>query len=220
MLSSATKLGGNLMEDPVSLLRMVERITAVVIAGFSIYFGYRLFFHLPFERTHGGQLELPGVKIVLSRVGPGVFFAAFGSMLLYHSITAEIKVSRVIHDSGKEELTIDGANSDITRTSEFIGISSTGKSGGIATPQQRSKALTTVEMLNCAHRLLIQQSTSPELQDKMSLAIRDAKRAMVLSVWNEDDWGPAEGLGVNGPTSDAPFQVRNIFTSTYKGCPK
>lgn len=48
----------------VVILRMVERITAVLIGGLGIYFGYRLFFHLPFEHDHEGQLELPGVKIV------------------------------------------------------------------------------------------------------------------------------------------------------------
>ena len=73
------------MDEAVMVLRMTERIIAVLIGGFSIYLGYRLFFHLPFERSHKGELELPGVKIVLSRVGPGVFFGVFGTLVLYYS---------------------------------------------------------------------------------------------------------------------------------------
>lgn len=74
--------GATFMDESVAILRMVKRIAIVLIGGVAIYLGYRLFFHLPFVRDHEGQVELPGVKIALSRVGPGVFFAAFGSYML------------------------------------------------------------------------------------------------------------------------------------------
>lgn len=190
------------MDDPVAMMRMLERIIAVLIGGLAIYLGYRLFFHLPFENNHEGQLELPGVKIVLSRVGPGVFFAAFGSLVLYYSFTEEVKIERS-----------DGA-------SFFSGVSGAGTSDFDVTPQQRSKALTTIEMLNCAQRLLAGEGSSRDLKDQFSVAIRESKRALLLSVWNEDDWGPVDQLGVTGFTKDAPFQLRNMFNATYKDCPK
>jgi hypothetical protein len=174
---------------------MVERILAVVIAGGAIYLGYRLFFHLPFERNDKGELELPGVKIVLSRVGPGVFFAVFGTLVLYYSMT----------------------NPVIVKNDDFIG-AGTEVSSSI-TPQQRAKALTSIEMLNCAERLALQQASSEEFSAKLSVAIREAKRTLMLSVWDPDVWGSPDVLTITGPTEKAPFSVRNIFNSTG-GCPE
>lgn len=191
------------MDDPVEILRMFERIIAVLIGGFSIYLGYRLFFHLPYEKSHQGELELPGVKIVLSRVGPGIFFGVFGTLVMYYSLT-----NPVVNKKGHGE--------------EFIGASV--QPGQVAantllaaTPQQRSKALTSIEMLNCADRLL-GDVTDEALVAKLSIAIRDAKRALLLSVWDQDDWGSVERLSASGPTDNAPLEVRTRFNAVYGDC--
>lgn len=190
------------MDDPVQVLRMAERIIAVLIGGFSIYLGYRLFFHLPFDTSQKGELVLPGVKIVLSRVGPGVFFGAFGALVLYYSLTTPVKIDK----------------------EGFVGAGMMPGQSGVAaavavTPQQRNKALTSIEMLNCAERMLRKESNE-ELATKLSLAIRDAKRVLLLSVWNADDWGPAERLSVSGPGEDAPFGLRTRFNTVYGDCPR
>ena len=99
-------MGDVIMDDPVVIMRMVERIIAVLIGGLAIYLGYRLFFHLPFEHDHEGQLVLPGIKIVLSRVGPGVFFAAFGTVVLFYSITTPITVNDSITAEVPGSLTV------------------------------------------------------------------------------------------------------------------
>ena len=192
------------MDETVNVLRMMERIIAVLIGGFSIYLGYRLFFHLPFEKSHEGTLELPGVKIVLSRVGPGIFFGVFGTLVMYYSLTTPV----VINKDGD----FIGATA---RTNAPPGV----QVNGTATTQQRSKALTSIEMLNCADRLL-RKGSSGDLADKFSLALRDAKRALLLSVWNSDDWGAVEHMAVSGPTSAAPLQLRIRFDEIYKDCPK
>ena len=193
------------MDDPVEILRMFERIIAVLIGGFSIYLGYRLFFHLPYEKSHQGELELPGVKIVLSRVGPGIFFGIFGTFVMYYSLTNPVVIKK---DNGDE----------------FIGASVqpgqwAANSVHASTPQQRSKALSSIEMLNCADRLL-GDVTDEALVAKLSIAIRDAKRAMLLSVWDQDDWGSVEELSVSGPTGKAPLEVRTRFNMVYGDCPK
>lgn len=216
------------MDDPVTILRMVERILAVLIGGMAIYLGYRLFFHLPFERSHKGELALPGVKIVLSRVGPGVFFAAFGSVVLYFSITAEVSISRSTQTQAQlPPGKVADAGGNVSRSEDFTGISQTAgkgrtvlESGMTVTPQRRGKALTTIEMLNCAQRLLVRDAANRDLQDELLLAIRDAKRTLLLAVWQVDDWGPPDRLGVTGPAEDAPFQLRNLFNATYGKCPK
>ncbi|NIR29604.1 MAG: hypothetical protein GWN84_09905 [Gammaproteobacteria bacterium] len=72
--------------DPTTVFvwRAVERLIAVLIGGGSIYLGFRLFMALPKLSTEGeGKFELPGgVSIYVSRVGPGVFFALFGTALV------------------------------------------------------------------------------------------------------------------------------------------
>lgn len=215
------------MDDPITTLRMLERIIAVLIGGLAIYLGYRLFFHLPFERSHEGELQLPGVKIVLSRVGPGVFFAAFGSLVLYYSLTEEVKVSRSMQGPAQAQQGQDVASGDVVRREDFTGAASlpagtptVSPTGAAVTPQRRAKALTSLEMLNCAQRLLARDGSSPELQGKLALAIRDGKRALMLSIWDEGDWGPQEQLGVMGLVEGAPFQLRSLFDATYEGCPK
>jgi len=211
------------MDDPVAILRMIERILAVLIGGLAIYLGYRLFFHLPFERSHEGQLELPGVKIVLSRVGPGVFCAAFGTVVLFYSLTTKIHIDKnkmIFAGAPMQKDGVENTTPDILDSESFTGVSGAETPGVGVTPQQRSKALTTIEMLNCAQRLLAGEDTSPDLQDQFSIAIRDAKRTLMLSVWNEDDWGPADKFDLTGPADDTPFQLRSMFTATYKDCSK
>lgn len=68
----------------VVLWRAVERLTGVLIGGGSIYLGYRLFMALPRRKSDSeGKFDLPGgISIYVSRVGPGVFFALFGTALV------------------------------------------------------------------------------------------------------------------------------------------
>jgi hypothetical protein len=64
--------------DPL-LLRFIERITTVLTGAFSIYLGYRLFLSMPEQKTSDGKFVLPlNTSIVLTKVGPGIFFALFG----------------------------------------------------------------------------------------------------------------------------------------------
>jgi len=199
----------------VIILRMAERIIAVLIGGLSIYLGYKLFFHLPFQHDNEGQLELPGVKIVLSRVGPGVFFATFGTIVLFYSLTSPIKVGENYFEAPVEQTNNAKTNPEVIGSKSFIGISSDN-----ATPQQRSKALTSIQMLNCAQRLLEGEELNRDLQDQFSVAIRESKQALLLSVWDENDWGPVDQMGVTGLANDAPFQLRNMFSATYAECPE
>ena len=77
--------------DP-EVLRGIERLAVVVVGGMSVYLGYRLFLNLPEQKDSEGHLNLPGdISIYFSRVGPGIFFALFGSLIvaasLYFAVT-------------------------------------------------------------------------------------------------------------------------------------
>lgn len=176
---------------------MSERLLAVVIAGMAIYLGYRLFFHVPYRRDDRGELELPGVKIVLSRVGPGVFFAALGSIVLYYSLTVQVSLGP---DRSLLAVPTPGA--------------------GEVSEQQRTQARSTIAMLNCADRIVAAADGDGEVRDQISIAIREAKRTLMLSVWDEGSWGPADRLGPGGPSSNAPLEARLAFELNYQDCPK
>jgi hypothetical protein len=78
--------------DPI-LLRFIERLTVVLIGGMAIYLGYRLFRAVPEQRDSAGKLVLPwDVSIVLTRVGPGVFFALFGVVAVGLSLLRPLQV--------------------------------------------------------------------------------------------------------------------------------
>jgi len=79
--------------DPV-LLRFLERLISVVIGGMAIYLGYRLFLSLPDYRDSAGKFVLPlNTSVVVSRVGPGVFFALFGIVAVAISLYQPLEVN-------------------------------------------------------------------------------------------------------------------------------
>ncbi|MCP4748096.1 MAG: hypothetical protein GY874_18460 [Desulfobacteraceae bacterium] len=139
------------------------------------------------------------------------------SSYLFFSITEKIAFTWPVHNQvPKQNVVTEDIKPDKNETyySSFLGLTSP------ATLQQRSKALTTIEMLNCVQQLLENKALQRGHGDKIFLAIREAKRALMLSVWDEDDWGPVDQLGVAGPSDDAPLQLRIIFNSTYENCQK
>ncbi len=79
----------------VVLLRALERILVVLFGGFAIWLGYRLFLAIPAEKDANGRVKLPGgVEVMLARIGPGAFFALFGTVALGLSLTQPIEVDR------------------------------------------------------------------------------------------------------------------------------
>ena len=76
--------------------RATERLFSVVIGGFSIFLGYHLFLRLPNLPSDGeGKFELPGgVSIYISRIGPGIFFALFGTALVGFSLFNPLSIEQ------------------------------------------------------------------------------------------------------------------------------
>lgn len=204
------------MED-IAVLRMFERLLAVLIGGGSIYLGYRLFFQIPHDSEHSGRLELPGIKLVLTKVGPGIFFAAFGCVVVVYSLTTpvEIESQRTASADGANEV----AQKGLVETASFTGM---GKLAGqsplsveAASPQQRSGVLQAVEMINCLHRL---GEPHDDLYELATPAVRQAKKALLLSVWNPDDWGDPGVLDTDVLPDDSPMQF--FYHAKYGGCPR
>jgi hypothetical protein len=70
------------------LVRLVERLAAVAIGAFAIWLGFQLFLAMPALPVGESKVSLPGgVSIYLSRIGPGVFFALFGTGLIGYTVS-------------------------------------------------------------------------------------------------------------------------------------
>src|SRR4029077_10124129 len=85
-------LGARIMdvETLAMSFRGAERLLIVAVAALCIWLGYKLFQSLPLEHGSGGTLQLPSAKLVMSKVGPGVFFALFGSLVLWQSVGTQL----------------------------------------------------------------------------------------------------------------------------------
>jgi hypothetical protein len=83
--------------NTILLWRAIERIIAICVAGVCIYLGYRLFIKLPEQSDSSGKVILPGnISIYLSRIGPGVFFALFGAVIIGFSVYSSLSINQTV----------------------------------------------------------------------------------------------------------------------------
>src|SRR4051794_16652007 len=79
-----------------SLLRGAERILIVGIGGLAIWLGYLSFRLIPYSHDASGHISFPGgIKIYVSRVGPGVFFCLFGAMVVGLSLAYPVSFEQM-----------------------------------------------------------------------------------------------------------------------------
>lgn len=160
--------------------RAIERVADVLIGAISIYLGYRLFDKLPSNTDSKGKIILPGgISIYLSRVGPGVFFALFGAMIVGSSVVTGLNY---------EERT----GGDV-RKFQFSN-ESPEKVGEESFAVERSVLIADVRKLNQLENALNNYlddnalALSQELVTDLQLAIPRVKIVVFKHVWNEE-WG-------------------------------
>ncbi|MFX0199004.1 MAG: hypothetical protein ACFFCW_23015 [Candidatus Hodarchaeota archaeon] len=194
----------------IMFLRMFERMMVVIIGGIAIYLGYRLFALLPTESDSAGKIQLPGFSVVLSRVGPGVFFAAFGSIFLYQSLTKPVQVNDHFLGATSMEQVGKEAPSELKQPLDQS-----------VTPQQLERVRLSLQILNCMERVVT--STRGEMKaEDVELAVRDAKLALLESVWNQGSWGDKNAFRrwAAMRKGAVPQQVRDLYLSELPGCPE
>jgi len=162
----------------ILLARMFERILAVGIGGISIYLGFRLFTLMPDLPTGGADVKLPGgVSIMISRVGPGVFFSLFGAVI------AGLSLSRPV------DIPISNANGLVVMANAAIG----GGDGDLARRKaergQVERTLADMEQITT----LLPASIDPLVRNDSVRAIRTGRIALIHSVWGPD-WGDFEAF--------------------------
>jgi len=179
--------------DPQTLtiaLRGAERLLIVLCSGLCVWLGYRLFQSLPAVHGSGGQLELPSAKLVISKVGPGVFFALFGALILWQAVLAQLKMDP---------------------TASGLKVTLAASSGD---PQALRHVQRDVEVLNCLMQLAPQELGAGAVET----ALHNARLSLLASVW-QPAWGDAAfaelqrgQIPMNGP-------VAEIYRGRHQSCP-
>ncbi|MET4698926.1 hypothetical protein ABIE65_001948 [Constrictibacter sp. MBR-5] len=180
------------------VMRSIERLVVVGGACIAIWCGYRLFLAMPSRERGAGKLELPGgVSIHVSRVGPGVFFTLFGAAILGLSLHYGIAYS------GPQGPFPESANGNGERVAAARGVSYSGIGAGsvpttaagppIADPARVAAMQVAAERLARAAGAL-DPALDAFTRGDIERALRTARVELLLSVWNERDWGPADAF--------------------------
>lgn len=180
--------------DPVTL-RAAERILDAVMGGVSIYLGYRLFMKIPEQTDSQGRITFTkDFSIYLNRVGPGIFFALFGALVIGLSLSKATSYEQYIGAPSQSPVAAGGrlpARSELASPSEhsrYTGF------GGSQTDTDKadleSLRLTLREdmiLLNTVPTVL-----RPDLRDEQKADIENAvprvKLDLMRTVWSAD-WG-------------------------------
>jgi len=157
----------------ILLVRMGERVLSVCLGGLSIYWGFRLFTLMPDRPVGDANIKLPGgVSILISRVGPGVFFSLFGAVIVSLSLYKSVQLP-VVSPGGSAIMAtaaVSGSDGDTARRDA-----------------ERAQALRRVADLEEVKRLL-PSSLDPSLRLDVLHAITAGRIALLYSVWGPD-WG-------------------------------
>lgn len=172
--------------DPITL-RAVERILAVAIGGIAICLGFRLFLAVPTQRDGSGSVKLPwNISVGLARVGPGVFFALFGALVVGYSLHGEI------HMVYRPTTGVPMSSPPGTIALPLAEVHGTGAVASVQTPSstlaaRRMNSASSVEFLNTLGRLL-----RSDLDEAQLRAVQTQTTALKLAVM-QPLWGPDWG---------------------------
>jgi hypothetical protein len=172
--------------DTAILLRYIERLVGVLIGGLSIYLGYRLFLRVPDRHEGEGQIKLLDVSIVMSRIGPGVFFALFGAAVVGLSLYKGVVVETT--DGRLDGSAADVVNAPEQRTERYSGMGATTAADADQRADARALLKRDIAILNNfipKLRADLQQQDRTEVE----LAIPRIKFALMQPVWPENEAG-------------------------------
>lgn len=178
--------------DPTTLaigLRQTERLLIVFGGILAIVLGYRLFMNLPLLERGAGKIQLPGgISIFLTRIGPGVFFALFGTGVLGYSLHQSITVSEGAA-AGRPAAGIVAAAKG-TGQRAYSGIAPHAPVADAETRQAERNGV--VATIRAMREIESRVEATWQGQDKVTalIGIDDAKARLMRGVWDDGDWGP------------------------------
>jgi hypothetical protein len=198
----------------LALLRAMERLIAILLGGVAIVLGYRLFMNVPQSTESSAEADIPGkIKIILTRIGPGVFFALFGAGIVWASYHYQVTVA------AKEDMAAmvkaDSLKRDSTRQAITQHVAYNGL--GMATPdplnyeEQAGAVRQTLRVLNQL-RDLVPANRQPQ---NFGSAVRASKLSIIRSIWQTDKWGDYAGFDAWVSRGARP-PVPTVFEEPYE----
>lgn len=168
--------------------RGVERLLALGIGALAITLGFFLFVLVPTDTTGDGSIKWADAEVVLTHVGPGVFFALFGAGISIYSIRTQLKLTR-----GQVTTEAPTAAGQVVRTIEKKEMSYV--AGGSRTHDLQSLESTRSRLQIDLGTLAAAVAAVSEAEGASSRLVSDSRRALdnvkdvaMEAVWDAD-WG-------------------------------
>lgn len=172
--------------EPMTI-RALERILIVLIGGLCVYLGYRLFLNIPKEKDGEGKINLPGgVSIFVTRVGPGVFFALFGTGVVALSLYQAVTYSRgsAPDPGGQKEAHVSPPVSS-SESVYYRGITFNRPQDEVN--KQRLRLHMNIEFLNNLPSV-VRRNLADEQRRELDRMVRSTKLELMKMAWGSD-WG-------------------------------
>lgn len=175
----------------LDLLRAIERLIAVLSGVVAIVLGYRLFMNISQATESSVEADFPGrIKIILTRIGPGVFFALFGASIVWSSYHYQ-----VVNETKKNTVHTPVMGQDsVLRDSVKTVYEETRYSGaGAAILTDPSVAKSRQAEVRRALRALNKWLVGKALSEQAALEpiLTTSRLALIQSVW-QSNWGAYE----------------------------
>jgi len=167
--------------------RAAERLLIVAVGALCIYLGYRLFWSIQeFKSNSEGKVELPGgVSIHLSRVGPGVFFALFGALIVGTSTVTQLNLT------APQPAIVDGSSPAVPASISYA----TDSVNVTVLDQERAAALRDMDALAAIGPALEVAAEGKNFRmntadaTRLLISLPHIRKSMLLSVWDPEHWG-------------------------------
>jgi hypothetical protein len=157
----------------------IIRILALLVGAALCYLGFQLFRSIPV--TEHGAAELSGAggyTIKLTRIGPGIFFALFGTLIVIWCLNSSLSFI-------EKSSCADGAVME-RKTSAAT------PDRGVQTDGTHQAQRNTVEQEIIWLNRLASVLTSEQVQRLQlwpDVIVPDIKRRLMVGVWDDDQWG-------------------------------
>ncbi len=169
--------------------RAAEHLLAAIIGLFAVFFGYRLFLNMPHRREGESKVELPGgVSIYVSRIGPGIFFAVFGTALVAYGVSRPVDYRQAMSNAAPSAAT-PGAPASSSSQRQYSGM----MPGGSAAGSSSSAAVPREPVVKTLAVLAAEVSKSPPgtQRNERQIALREARVSLMQQSWRTE-WGNPE----------------------------
>lgn len=189
------------MESPNHLFyyRSIERCIILSIAAFTIFLGFYLFLAIPDISETEGEIEIfKAMAISWSNTGPGIYFVALGSFILFTAFKRNLNVK--IETDNSFTTTVESPETTVETTSmnsSKVIANYLGSKHSIADEQaqvgERDKLKLDIDYLNTLQEFAgnsqgLSKLASEKALQNFLISVPRIKARLMFSVWNED-WG-------------------------------